>query len=427
MTIFNVKERLSRHPKSVLLVANGYPSPDKPWKCPFNHRAVKGLQDVCEITVLSVRAWAPWRRPNKYTYDSVTVTELLVPFFPLKLCSGILGQFRLKRVIDAASIFFVERQIQKYVIGKDLIHSVAIGLHSFASQRVASGRGIPCVVQLIGGDVTCLDSTVAMSESFQSWVKNVSQFIANSRSLADSFEHVTEFKPKIEVIYRGVDPNVFFPGASSARKEPSLICTFLYLGGHVYKQFDQRGVDQKGADVLLRAWQKVENDSSSSLKLIVGGPMIEQEGFKFFQDSLIYPDRVECLGSLAAHEISHLLQRVDVLIIPSRKEGMPNVCLEAMASGVPVVAASVGGLPEVISSGIDGVLVPPEEPVTLASAISYLGRDPAIRRRMGELAREKIELTFDSSNYSSDLMSTYMRVLRCGLDGIGGSCVTDGE
>ena len=71
---------------SVLMVANGYPSQAREWKCPFNHRAAKALGSFCQIKVLAVRAWLPWRKSKTYSYDDIVVTELLIPPIQVIAC-----------------------------------------------------------------------------------------------------------------------------------------------------------------------------------------------------------------------------------------------------------------------------------------------------------------------------------------------------
>jgi glycosyltransferase involved in cell wall biosynthesis len=332
------------------------------------------------------------------------VRELLVPPIPWGM-----GEVGAKRVLAKASVGFVARQITTAAAGADLIHSVAIGLHAFAAQKIAEQRGIPHFVQLIGGDVTCLDQSVARSLSFRTPTKKITGFIANSRSLAETFGQVTGLELPIETIYRGVDPTVFQPALPNYDSQARPDCTFLYLGGYVRQQFDRQGDDQKGADVLLRAWQRVEREAQVPVTLLVGGPNIDPEGFNRFRFALKHPDRVACLGALGAHEVPALFQRIDVLVLPSRKEGLPNVCLEAMASGVAVVATAVGGVSEVLRAGTDGVLVSPEDPDALAEAMLDLVREPGLRKQMGVSARAIIERRFDSRKYGSQLLETYRR------------------
>jgi glycosyltransferase involved in cell wall biosynthesis len=93
-------------------------------------------------------------------------------------------------------------------------------------------------------------------------------------------------------------------------------------------------------------------------------------------------------------DLDRLIGAADVVVLPSFTEGLPNVALEASAAGVPVVATSVGGTPEVITDGETGILVPPGEPAALATGIAELLRDPAMRGRMGAAGRQRMREHF---------------------------------
>jgi glycosyltransferase involved in cell wall biosynthesis len=86
-----------------------------------------------------------------------------------------------------------------------------------------------------------------------------------------------------------------------------------------------------------------------------------------------------------------LLPRFEVFCLPSDFEGTPNAVLEAMAAGLPVVATNVGGIPQVIEHGINGLLVPPRDEDALAAALRDLLLDPAAARQMGQAARQRVE------------------------------------
>jgi glycosyltransferase involved in cell wall biosynthesis len=85
-------------------------------------------------------------------------------------------------------------------------------------------------------------------------------------------------------------------------------------------------------------------------------------------------------------------------VLPSFTEGLPTVVLESYAAGVPVVATAVGGTPEAVADGLDGFLVPPGDPISLAGRILEMLRADEMRRRMGMLGRERIraEFTFEA-------------------------------
>ena len=89
-------------------------------------------------------------------------------------------------------------------------------------------------------------------------------------------------------------------------------------------------------------------------------------------------------------DVADLLARADVFVLSSTSEGLPLSILEAMAAALPVVASSVGGVPEAVEDGETGLLVPPRDPVRLAAALERLLVDPALRRRLGANGRARV-------------------------------------
>jgi glycosyltransferase involved in cell wall biosynthesis len=108
--------------------------------------------------------------------------------------------------------------------------------------------------------------------------------------------------------------------------------------------------------------------------------------------------RVEFRGWVGAHECHDLMSRATVFALPSHAEGLPVSLLEAMAAGCPVIASAVGGIPDVISDGFNGLLVPPGDPVALARALERLLADPSLAFAMGRAARATI-----ASRFTADL------------------------
>ena len=82
-------------------------------------------------------------------------------------------------------------------------------------------------------------------------------------------------------------------------------------------------------------------------------------------------------------------------MLPSITEGIPVVLMEAMAMGVPVVSTTVAGIPELIRSGVDGLLVPASDATALADALDRQQRDPALRRELAASARRRIESDYE--------------------------------
>jgi glycosyltransferase involved in cell wall biosynthesis len=121
-------------------------------------------------------------------------------------------------------------------------------------------------------------------------------------------------------------------------------------------------------------------------------------------------DRVEMAGTVAEDGVRELLQRADAFVLPSvgLGEAAPVSVMEAMACGLPVVASVIGGTPDMITSGEDGLLVPQGDEKALADALVRLARDPKERRRLGRAARARAERSFDSRQTTRRLLEAIL-------------------
>ena len=149
---------------------------------------------------------------------------------------------------------------------------------------------------------------------------------------------------------------------------------------------------QKGYDILIDAFGRLAPSYPKAQLLFVGDgpdrPFLQEKA-----NQLGLSERVTFLGDRI--DIPRLLPALDIVVLPSRHEGMPNVALEAMAAGLPVVATTVGGIPEVVDRARTGLLVPPENPAELASALCTILENPDLARKMGASGRQRIEENFD--------------------------------
>ena len=144
-----------------------------------------------------------------------------------------------------------------------------------------------------------------------------------------------------------------------------------------------RFVPVKGFDLLVEALPAVVAEVGSARLLLVGdGP--ERGALEARAAGLGVAGRLHVTG--AVEDVAPCLAAADVVAAPSRNEGMGRVLVEAMALGIPVVGTAVGGIPAVIVEGECGRLVPPGDAPALARALADLGRDEALRRKLGEAA-----------------------------------------
>lgn len=120
-------------------------------------------------------------------------------------------------------------------------------------------------------------------------------------------------------------------------------------------------------------------------------------------------------------DVADILRASDLLVHPATMEGFANVAMQAMAAGIPVVSSAVGGMPESVRDGENGLLVPAADPVALAAAIGRLLADPDLRRRLGERGRAIVESEFTVDAMVRGNLRVYERLLATsgGLAGAG--------
>ncbi len=162
--------------------------------------------------------------------------------------------------------------------------------------------------------------------------------------------------------------------------------------------------------VLLDAWALVHEAIGAQAQFLVAGegplaPRVDGYGW------------IRRLGFLHRNELANLYANADICVLPSRTETCGLVALEAMASGVAVIAADAGGFRDSIASGMDGFLVSPGEPRALAAAVLGLVLDSDARRRLGEAARAAA-VERDVETEDAELLTQYASLINHGTEGI---------
>ena len=166
----------------------------------------------------------------------------------------------------------------------------------------------------------------------------------------------------------------------------------------------------KGVDVLLKAIQILEKNRSVALRVAIVGDGSQVGYLRRITQDLEIRSRVEFLG--IRQDISQLMRNSKVFVLPSRWEGLPMVILEAMANKVPIIATSVGGIPEIISDGVTGLLVKTDDPEELAEKVRMLLDDSSLRKRLSISAFEKVKSEYSIKEYCTNVLRLYEEVLR---------------
>jgi len=163
---------------------------------------------------------------------------------------------------------------------------------------------------------------------------------------------------------------------------------------------------EKGVDILLRAVALLKN---SSIKTIIVGDGSEYWNLMQLAERLGLKDVVVFAGQSATP--GDFIESTSVFVLPSRSEGIPNVILEAMALKKPVVATGVGGVPEIIQHEHDGLLVPPEDPRSLAAAIDRLIGDRRLAEQLADNGFQTVTRNFAVERRCESILNLYKEVL----------------
>jgi len=160
---------------------------------------------------------------------------------------------------------------------------------------------------------------------------------------------------------------------------------------------------RKGVDVLIAALSRLSADGVPFRARIGGNGEVDH--YRRAAQAAGIADRTEFLGWLGEDDVARNLEESDIFVLPSRAENQPVSILEAMARGLPVVASSVGAIPEQVLDGDTGFIVPPGDPDALAAALERLCRDANLRVRLGAngLARwrERYSLEVTASRFAA--------------------------
>ncbi len=197
---------------------------------------------------------------------------------------------------------------------------------------------------------------------------------------------------RITVIYNGVDPkftlqppeNHKFPCTISNRINLCCVANIRPIKGHKY---------------LLHAIELIQKHNQNFCLYLLGRFEEDDECYRELRDiirSRQLEDYVVFSGAVPAHEVFAFLQQMDISVLSSLSEGMPNTLLESMSAGLPVVATAVGGSAEVVKHGETGYLVPAKDAQGLADALLSLIEDTSTRQYMAQKALERFTALFSA-------------------------------
>ncbi len=242
----------------------------------------------------------------------------------------------------------------------------------------------PYIISALGADVPGFsigDWRLDVYHTFTKFISksiwnNSSAVIANSKSLHDTCKI---FSPKhdIGIITNGVDTDLFYP---STNKKP---------GGEVNILFVSRLMLQKGVDTLIKSGSVLKQREINNFKLtIVGEGHLKGMMFSLI-DEFNLGSYINFMGWRDLEQLPEIYRSADIFMLPSVMEGMSSVTLQAMASGLPIVASRVKGFEEILEENVNGLTAEYNNEEQFADALEKLIKSPELRQKMSQKSIEK--------------------------------------
>ncbi len=340
----------------LLFFSNLFPTAAEPYRGLDNATLLHALAADFEIRVLSPRPVLPWTRIafSARAGDAPLEPRWVRASYVPKVGSGV------NHHLMAASLRQDFEQILRE-FEPDVILSSWIYPDSCAAIGLARGR-VPVVAIAQGTDIHHYLEIPARRSAILKYLPRAATVVTRSGELGRLLEQAGFPRAKLQTIYNGVSLDAFQPrDKAAARREAGLPADarIILFVGNFYPV--------KNAPFLIRAF--AELNAPDSLLVMAGGRRSDMSAI-YLTAKLDVGSRVTFAGRKTPAEIALLMNAADLLAIPSKNEGVPNVMLEAFASGLPVVASRVGGIPEALAHDFLGRMVPPDDLPALVTALS---------------------------------------------------------
>jgi glycosyltransferase involved in cell wall biosynthesis len=253
-------------------------------------------------------------------------------------------------------------------------------------------------------------TTVGLAIRLVGWVSGA-RFLANSRAVAAQFACLPALQRRTEVVYPALTDAAFDPGPCADLRATWGIPGAAFLVGYVGQIAPWKRIHD-----AVRALEVLASERHDVRLVIVGAAKFRPENHAYLDD---LHRLVEGLGLTAnvtfagfVEPVRAVYRSLDVLLHPAEAEPFGRVLVEAMAQGVPVIAARDGGVPEIVEEGISGLLFPVGDVVGIAARLRELLSDPRHRRRLGMRGKERAREVFHVDCTIPGLLRVYGAVAR---------------
>lgn len=357
-------------PLHILAFTSLFRTPNERVRAPFTSEFLRALQGFAQVSLVSPIPWAPdidWvrRRPDWARFLHVPprtcVDDIDVHYVRYLMLPKVSGP--LQAALQAAGAFATVRAIHDR-LRIDVINGRFVYPDGVAAALIGARLGIPVVLTALGTDIDVYSREPLKMPQIRWALGRAAHVTAVSPALAERIIELGTDPAKVSSAVNGIDLERFRPSGPSALVERfgkdeqrKLLVTMARLS------------PEKGLDVLIDALGNLARAGRCDFHTVVIGDGPERAALVQQVGRLGLDARVSFVGEIDHSRVPDWLRGADAFCLPSLREGTPNVVIEALATGVPVVATQVGGTPLLINAD-NGHLVPPGQAVALAEALS---------------------------------------------------------
>lgn len=380
----------------VLFLTGQYPFPQQPERCAYSGYIAQALARHVDIDVVSPQPWVPplprrflrgswsWMRelPEAGTVYGVPVRYPRYLAIP-RLTRPFLGNI---------FTWLLRRHVGRNGrLPYDVVHASWLYPEGIAAAAFAAQYGVPSVVTALGSDAYVLPQDPAIGGAIRRGLLDATVLTGVSRPLCRELEVLSGGKVPVVYTPNGIDATVFSFAPelrAAARQEIGA------QPGTPLLVFVGRLEPVKQVELLLRGWAASALSKVPGARLVVIGEGTRRQALE--EEARASGAPVEFLGQRGQAVVARWLAAATLVCLSSKSEGMPNLVLEALASGTPVVSTAVGGVPDLIDDRC-GVLAADQSPAAYAAAIDAAGArqwDPAAVAACGSQPWEKSVETY---------------------------------
>ncbi|WP_159816945.1 glycosyltransferase [Colwellia sp. 20A7] len=335
---------------SLVIITNLYPLPWEPNRATFNKQQFELLKDDYDLSILIPVAFVDYFKHRKHIKQSTNIRY--VPYFYLpKIGRRFYSVTLFLSILIHSGLWLKKRKPSTIMASWAFPEAVAASWLS----RLYKAKFF---FKVHGSDINLHGKIPARAKQILSAAKKSQGILSVSKALANELFAMGVNKDAVHVIYNGVCHDKF--GLSyPAKKGGDYI---LYIGN--LKR-------DKGVMELIEGFNQIKAQHPN-LSLVFAGSGLMLDTLANYVNTHSLSERVTFLGNVPHHELPAWLANAKALCLPSYNEGVPNVVLESMAAGTPILATSVGGIPEVVDENICGKLIPPKDVNAVANGLNEL-------------------------------------------------------